>query len=136
MGLGSFVDLNIFVLKYYFIWFLHILHFFRIFQIKIYTNDPKKGNSGTSFNDTLLNFGLRCSVILVGILKIHFPNMYAITYQYMFKISYQYWVFRESSKLSESNAATCYSIVFIFSGFCPLESVIHFPSPTFQGQLS
>ena len=30
MGLGSFVDINIFVMKYYFTWFLHILHFFRI----------------------------------------------------------------------------------------------------------
>jgi len=28
MGLGSFVDINIFVMKYYFILFLHILHFF------------------------------------------------------------------------------------------------------------
>ena len=28
MGLGSFVDINIFDMKYYFILFLHILHFF------------------------------------------------------------------------------------------------------------
>ena len=27
MGLGSFVDINNFVMKYYFIQFLHILHF-------------------------------------------------------------------------------------------------------------
>ena len=27
MGLGSFVDTSIFVMKYFFIWFLHILHF-------------------------------------------------------------------------------------------------------------
>ena len=32
MGLGSFVDINIFVLKYYFIWFLPILHFFESLQ--------------------------------------------------------------------------------------------------------
>ena len=27
-GLGIFVDINIYVMKYYFIWFLHIIHFF------------------------------------------------------------------------------------------------------------
>ena len=44
MGLGSFVDINIFVMIYYFIWFLHILHFFRIASIKIHTNvkTPKR----------------------------------------------------------------------------------------------
>ena len=30
MGLGSFVNINIFVMKYYFIQFAYILHFFRI----------------------------------------------------------------------------------------------------------
>ena len=29
MGLGSFVDINIFVVKYHFIYFLHILHIFK-----------------------------------------------------------------------------------------------------------
>ena len=59
MGLGSFVDINIFVLKYYFIWFLPILHFFKSLKSK-FTQllRPQKGNSGVSFNDTLLNFGL------------------------------------------------------------------------------
>ena len=27
MGIGSFVDTSIYVIKYFFIWFLHILHF-------------------------------------------------------------------------------------------------------------
>ena len=36
MGSGSFVKINIFELKYYFFQFVHILHFFRISQIKIY----------------------------------------------------------------------------------------------------
>ena len=57
MGLGSFVDINILVMKYL---FLHILHFFRISQIKIYKMlRPQKGYSRVLFNDTLLNFGLR-----------------------------------------------------------------------------
>ena len=30
MGLGSFVDINIFVMKYYFIPFLHIFHFLNL----------------------------------------------------------------------------------------------------------
>ena len=30
MGLGSFVNINIFVMKYYFIQFVYILNFFRI----------------------------------------------------------------------------------------------------------
>ena len=34
MGLGSFVDINIFVMKYYFIYFIHILHFFESFKSK------------------------------------------------------------------------------------------------------
>jgi hypothetical protein len=38
MGLGSFVDINLFVMKYYFIDFLNIFHFFRTSLIKIYTN--------------------------------------------------------------------------------------------------
>ena len=44
MGLGSFVDINISVMIYYFIWFLHILHFYRIASIKIHTNvkTPKR----------------------------------------------------------------------------------------------
>jgi len=49
MVLGSFVDINIFVMKYYFIQFLHILHFCWI----------KKGNSEVWFNDILLNFWLK-----------------------------------------------------------------------------
>ena len=61
MGLGSFVDINIFVVKYYFIKFLHILHFFKFLKSKFtQLPRPQKGNSGVSFNDTLLNFGLCC----------------------------------------------------------------------------
>ena len=57
MGLSSFVDIDIFVMKYL---FLLILHFSRISQIKIYKMlRPQKGNSKVSLNDTLLNFGLR-----------------------------------------------------------------------------
>ena len=57
MGLSSFVDIDIFVMKYF---FLLILHFSRISQIKIYKMlRPQKGNSRVSLNDTLLNFGLR-----------------------------------------------------------------------------
>ena len=56
MGLSSFVDIDIFVMKYL---FLPILHFSRISQIKIYKMlRPQKGNSRVSLNDTLLNFGL------------------------------------------------------------------------------
>ena len=56
MGLGSFVDINILVMKYL---FLHILHFFRISQIKIFKMlRPQKGFSRVLLNDTLLNFGL------------------------------------------------------------------------------
>ena len=59
MGLSSFVDIDIFVMKYL---FLPILHFSRISQIKIYKMlRPQKGNSRVSLNDTLLNFGLRCT---------------------------------------------------------------------------
>ena len=44
MGLGSFVNINIFVMKYCFIQFVYILNFFRISEIKINTNvkTPKR----------------------------------------------------------------------------------------------
>ena len=44
MGLGSWVNINIFVMKYHFIQFVYILNFFQISKIKIYTNvkNPKK----------------------------------------------------------------------------------------------
>ena len=60
MGCGSFVNINIFVLKYYFIRFIHILHFFRHILNQICTQmlRPQRGNSGVSFNNTLLNFEL------------------------------------------------------------------------------
>jgi len=79
MGLGSFVDINIFVVKYFFNWFIHILHFFRI---KIYKKlRPQKGNSRVSFNDTLLNLGLRakkvCHELFILILETSInTNMY------------------------------------------------------------
>ena len=54
------MDINIFVVKYYFIKFLHILHFLKFLKSKsTQLPRPQKGNSGVSFNDTLLNFGLR-----------------------------------------------------------------------------
>ena len=57
--LGSYMDIHIFVMKYYFILFLHTLHFFKSLKSKpTQTLRPQKGNSGVSFNDTLLNFGL------------------------------------------------------------------------------
>ena len=59
MGLGSFVNINIFVMKYYFIQFVYILHFFKSLKSKsIQMLSPQKGNSEVLFNDTLLNFGL------------------------------------------------------------------------------
>ena len=59
MGSGSFVDINIFFMKYYFF----SLFIFSIFLEFLKTKStqmlkPQKGNSGVSFNDTLLNFGL------------------------------------------------------------------------------
>ena len=59
MGCGSFVNINIFVLKYYFIRFIHILHFFPALLNQICTqmSRTQRGNSGVSFNNTLLNFG-------------------------------------------------------------------------------
>ena len=63
MGLGSFVDINIFVKKYYIIWFLQIFHFFEALQLKSTEMlRPRNGNSGVSFIDTLLNFGLCYSI--------------------------------------------------------------------------
>ena len=61
IGLGSFVNITIFAMKYHFIQFVYILNFFRISQIKIYTCNVKtpKGNSGVLSTDTLLSFGLR-----------------------------------------------------------------------------
>jgi len=56
MGFGSFVNINIFVMKYHFIQFVYILNFFRISKIKIYINvkDPKKEtrDSEVLSNDT------------------------------------------------------------------------------------
>ena len=60
MGLGSFVDINLFVMKYYFIDFLHIFHFLEPLKSKsTQMLRPQNGNLGVSFNNTLLNFGLR-----------------------------------------------------------------------------
>ena len=60
MGLGSFMNINIFVIKYYFFQFVYILHFFESLKSKsTQMLRPQKGNLGVSFNDTLLNFGLR-----------------------------------------------------------------------------
>jgi len=62
MGLSSFVDINIFVVKYYFIFFLYNLHFLKSLKSKYAQMlRPQKGNSRVSFNDTLINFGLSCT---------------------------------------------------------------------------
>ena len=57
MGLGSFVNNNIYVMKYYF-----IFSFFFVESLKSKSTQmlpPQKGNSRVLFNDTLLNFRLR-----------------------------------------------------------------------------
>ena len=59
MGLRIFVNISIFVMKYYFFQFVYILHFFESLKSKsTQILRPQKGNLGVSFNDTLLNFGL------------------------------------------------------------------------------
>ena len=59
-GLASFVELNILVMKYYFILFFHFLHFFEFHKSKsTQILRPQKGNSGVLFNRPLLNFSLR-----------------------------------------------------------------------------
>ena len=59
MDLGSLVNINIFVMKYYFFPFVYTLHFFESLKSKpTQMLRPQKVNSGVSFNDTLLNFGL------------------------------------------------------------------------------
>jgi len=57
MGLGSFVDINIFVRNI--ILFSFSNFFFKSLKSKsIQMLRPQKGNLGVSFNDTRLNFGL------------------------------------------------------------------------------
>ena len=59
MGLGSFVNIKIFVMKYYFFQFDYILLFFESVKSKSRQMlRPQKGNWKVSFNNTLLNFGL------------------------------------------------------------------------------
>jgi len=59
MGLGSFVNINIFVIKYYFFTLFIFSIFFESLKSKsTQMSRPQKGNSEVSFNDTLLNFGL------------------------------------------------------------------------------
>ena len=59
MGLGSFVNINIFVIKHYFFTLFIFSIFFESLKSKsTQISRPQKGNSGLSFNDTLLNFGL------------------------------------------------------------------------------
>ena len=60
MGLGSFVDINIFVMKYFSFSFLIFSILFESLKSKsTQMLRPQKGSSRVSFNDTLLNFGLR-----------------------------------------------------------------------------
>ena len=59
MGFGSFVNINIFVMKYhFFLQFIVFLYFESLKSKYIQMLRPQKGNSGVSFNDNLLNFGL------------------------------------------------------------------------------
>ena len=58
MGLGSFVNINIFVIKYHFIQFVYIHICFESLKSKsTQILRPQKGNSAVFSNDTLLNFG-------------------------------------------------------------------------------
>ena len=61
MGSGRFVNNNIFVMKYYFFQFVHILYFIRISQIKIYTNvkTPKR-KLGSSVQRYSFKFQAQC----------------------------------------------------------------------------
>ena len=60
MGVGSFVNINIFVMKYFFFSLSIIFIFFEYLKSKsTQLLGSQKANSGVSFNDTLLNFGLR-----------------------------------------------------------------------------
>ena len=59
MGLDSFVDINIFVMKYYFLSFFILSIFVESLKSKSTQKlRPQKGNSGVLSNDTLLNFTL------------------------------------------------------------------------------
>ena len=64
MGLGSFININIFVIKYYFFSSFIFSIFFESLKSKsTQMLGAQKQNSGVSFNDTLLNFGLRDSTL-------------------------------------------------------------------------
>ena len=78
MGLGIFVNISIFVMKYYLFLFVYILHFFESLKSKsTEILRPQKGNSGVSFNefnDTILNFGLRGHGVRAGCLYLIVPR--------------------------------------------------------------
>ena len=75
MGLGSFVDINIFV-KNIILFGFFILSFFSNLSNQNCTNvRPQKGNLGDSFNNTLLNFGL-CSMARVQ--QVNSPLIYIL----------------------------------------------------------
>ena len=58
-GLGSFVDINIFFMKYFWFSFFILSIFSNLLNQNLQNvKTPKKGNSRVSFNDILLNFGL------------------------------------------------------------------------------
>ena len=68
MGLGSFVDINIFCCEISFYLFSSYSPLFKSFKSKsTIMLRPHKGNSRVSFNDTLLNFGLRAQNLRQGI---------------------------------------------------------------------
>ena len=58
MELGSFVNINIFGKKYYYIQFVYILIFLNFLKKSTQMLRPQKGNSGVLSRNTLLNFGL------------------------------------------------------------------------------
>ena len=70
IGFGSFVDINIFVMKYYFIQFLRILHFFKSLESKsTKCFDPKKETR--EFRSTIL-FKISGSILCISTLyRVH-----------------------------------------------------------------
>ena len=79
------MNINIFVITYYLIQFVYILHFFESLKTKSTQMHTPKGNLGVSFNDSLLNFGL-CSMETVQqngrftLFSSNFLSIYSILY--------------------------------------------------------
>ena len=70
IDLGSLVNINIFVMKYYFFPFVYTVHFFESLKSKsTQMLRPQKVNSGVSFNDTLLMYNVYVYCIIRPSLK-------------------------------------------------------------------